>query len=295
MNPEMAYLLGLICGNGEIKRSKTDTTISIEIPHKKLKTEQFNDVRVYVKASVMDMRVMLEPLIGTGLPFIQQAKCSILSLTKPNDDYLIREILRYVGKASSHEDIRIDREVFQFKKEERICFLRGFSDVTGYIRRSNYYFEPYKHRVYLEVPRNWGLVVDVCNLLKSVDVPVQTIDWAHPNMRDGNLKKYEQGFPNFWKKEHQIKIWANEFEIIGFAVIHKKEALAAFSKELRDGIADEGNDVRAVTHRYYWEGRKTKRSRPPHPSVDDAFIPPAIRGRNFNSWQEIAAELGYKE
>ena len=31
MNTEMAYLLGLICGNGEIKRGATETTISINI------------------------------------------------------------------------------------------------------------------------------------------------------------------------------------------------------------------------------------------------------------------------
>lgn len=37
MNTEMAYLLGLICGNGEIKRGATETTIAIDIPHKNYK------------------------------------------------------------------------------------------------------------------------------------------------------------------------------------------------------------------------------------------------------------------
>lgn len=295
MNYEMAYLLGLVCGNGEIRRSPTETTVSVSVPHKKLETEDNRDVKIYVKASIMDMRGSLEPLINTGLGFIQQESNSILSFTKPNADFLIREIMRYIGNASSHENIRIDDEVFSFTSDERISFLRGFSDVTAYIRRSNYYFEKYKHRVYIEVPHNWGLVIDVCNLLKSVDVPVQTIDWAHPNMRDGNLTKYNQGYPNFWKKEHQIKIWANEFEVIGFGVIHKKEALAEFSRELREGVEADGRSVTDVTHRYYWEGRESTRSRPAHPSVNDTFIPAEIRGRNYNSWKEIAADLGYKE
>lgn len=34
MNNEMAYLLGMITGNGEIQRSLTETTISIDVPHK---------------------------------------------------------------------------------------------------------------------------------------------------------------------------------------------------------------------------------------------------------------------
>lgn len=35
MNTEMAYLLGMVSGNGEIIRGSSETTISIEIPHKK--------------------------------------------------------------------------------------------------------------------------------------------------------------------------------------------------------------------------------------------------------------------
>ena len=68
----MSYLLGMICGNGEIKRGAIETTISIEIPHKKLATENNNDVRIYVRASITDIRTVLEPLIGTGLNFTQQ-------------------------------------------------------------------------------------------------------------------------------------------------------------------------------------------------------------------------------
>jgi hypothetical protein len=297
MNTEMAYLLGLVCGNGEVKRSNTTTTISISVPHKKLKTENNDDVRVYVKASITDLRAVLEPLIGTGIDFIQQPNYSVLSLTKPNEDFLIREILRHVSNASSHEDMRISSDVFNASLAERIYFLRGFSDVTGYIRKSNYHFKKHMHRVYIEVPRNWELVVDVCNLLKSVDVPVQNINWGHPNMRDGNLIDYDKGKPNSWKKEHQIKIWANEFEKIGFAVIHKKQALEKLSRELQEGINASGKDVESVTHKFYWEGKtKTKSSsRKSHPSANDNSIPETIRGQNFDSWKKIAAKLGYGE
>ena len=33
----MAYLLGMVTGNGEIQRGVNETTVVIEIPHKKLK------------------------------------------------------------------------------------------------------------------------------------------------------------------------------------------------------------------------------------------------------------------
>ena len=209
MNVEMAYLIGLISPLPQIKRGSTETIVSVDIPHKKLLTENDQDVKIYVKASISDIRGIVEPLIGSGITFTQQPANTILSFSKPNADYLMREILRFIGRASSHENIRISKDIFAFSQIEKIFFLKGFADTTGYIRRSNYFFEPYCHRVYLEIPHNWELVIDVCNLLKDVDTPIQNIDWAHPNMRDGNLTKYNQGKPNFWKKEHQLKIWAN--------------------------------------------------------------------------------------
>ena len=151
---------------------------------------------------------------------IQNPNLSILSFTKPNEDYLMREIMRYVGNASSAETIRISPEVFQFTTDERKQFVKGFADVTGYIRKSNYAYHEPQYRVYFEIPHNWELVADFSNLLKSIDIPVQNIDWAHPNMRDGDLKKYNQGKPDFWKKEHQVKVWAVEYQPIGFAVLH---------------------------------------------------------------------------
>lgn len=293
MNTEMAYLLGMICGNGEIIRGTSETTISIDIPHKKLETEEFHDVRLYVKASLSDIRNVLEPLVGSGLSHIQNEHSTIISFSKPNSDYLIREILRYTGSATSHENMRIHQDVFGFSLDEKKQFLRGFADVTGYVRRSNYFIVHYKHRVYLEVPSNWHMVVDVCNLLKDVDIPVQSVDWAHPNMRDGNLKKYNGGSPNFWKKEHQIKIYANEFLPIGFSVIHKNQALEKFADELIAGFKADEKDASDVTHLYYWESKGKNRIKPPHPSENDNFIPVEIRGKHYNSWKEIAKDLGY--
>lgn len=291
----MAYLLGMISGNGEIRRGQVETIVSIDIPHKKLETEAYHDVRIYVKASIADIRRILEPLMGTGLEFIQNKSATVLSFRKPNDEYLIREILRFTGDATSHDNIRIHQDVFDFNYDEKINFLRGFADVTGYVRKSNYFFEKYMHRVYLEVPHNWRMVADICNLLKDVDIPVQNIDWAHPNTRDPKLTKYNQGKPNFWKKEHQIKIFVNEFERVGFAIIHKNEALFEFSNELRSGILSSGRNVENVTHRYYWEGREINKNNPHHPGEDDEFIPEEIRGKHYNSWKHIAKDLGYGE
>ena len=277
----MAYLLGMITGNGEVQRGVTSTTILIEVPHKKLKTEFRREVGIYVKASITDIRQILEPLLGTALKFIQNPNISILSFTKPNEDYLMREIMRYIGHASSADTIRISPEVFAFSRDERKQFVKGFADVTGYIRRSNYAFTEPNYRVYFEIPHNWGLVVDFCNLLKSIDIPVQNIDWAHPNMRDGNLTKYNQGKKDFWKKEHQVKVWAVEYQPIGFAVLHKQEALDYFAEKQRNYIEiKQHKRTLDVTHRYYWELNSRVRKKPIHPCENDEFIPSEIRGKH---------------
>ena len=145
MNVEMAYLLGMITGNGDIQRGATETTISIDIPHKKLETEFQHDVGIYVRASITDM---LEPLLGTALNFSQSANVSLISFRKPNEDYLMREVLRYIGGATSSDNARISPEVFDFTYDERKQFVKGFADVTGYIRRSNYAFTEPNYRVY---------------------------------------------------------------------------------------------------------------------------------------------------
>ena len=296
MNIEMAYLLGMICGNGEIQRNLSETIVSIDIPHKKLETEEVHDVKLYVKASIADIRNVVEPLVGAGLDFVQNKSSTVLSFTKPNTDYLIREINRYIGNAVSHNDINLHSDIFTCTLDEQKQFIKGFADVTGYIRRSNAYFNRFEHRVYFEIPHNWQMVIDICNLLKSTNIPVQTIDWAHPNMRDGALNKYNEGKPNFWKKEHQIKVWANEFTPIGFGIIDKQQALEMFSDELISGYKQQNKNPQQKTHKYYWDSkRKLSKSKPVHPGEDDEFIPLTIRGKHFNSWTEIAKELGYVE
>ncbi|MEI0592864.1 hypothetical protein R4K52_05175 [Brachyspira pilosicoli] len=292
MNNEMSYLLGMIYGNSDIKRTINDTTIIINIPHKKLKTDDFDNIKLYVKASISDIRNIIEPLIGSGIKFIQRDISTEIYFTKSNNDYVIREIMRYIDNNISSLYMRCHKDIFNFSIDEKKQFLKGFADVTGYVRRSNYYFQKYMHRVYIEIPNNWDMVVDICNLLKDIDVPVQTIDWAHPNMRDPKLKKYDGGNKLFWKKEHQIKIWVNEFLPIGFGVIHKNEALLTYSNELISGIKNK--NVNSITHKYYWDNKKVKsKIKLHHPEENNEFIHPAIRGKHFNSWNEIARDLGY--
>ena len=290
MNTEMAYLVGMILGNGEIQRGNRETTITIDIPYKNLRTDDMRDVAIYVRASVVDIRAIVEPLIGIGLAVTQTAHSTKLSFTKNNEDYVVREILRFVQGGRHHSTMRMAPELFNITTDEKVSLLRGMADSTGHIRRSNIaYGQEGCHRVYIEIPGNWYMVIDIANMLKDVDVPVQTIDFGHPNFRDANLTKYNDGKPNFWKKEHQVKIWANEFLTIGFNIRHKQEALETLADELLDFLEPE------TTHKFYWQKDIRIRVKPRHPGENDPYLPAEIRGRHFDSWTELAAFLGYAE
>ncbi len=290
MNTEMAYLLGMILGNGEIQRDNTETRITIDIPHKNLYTDDMKDVRVYVKASTVDIRSIVEPLIGHNLVITQNKRSTIMTFVKSNDEYITREILRFIGGGRHHSTMRMNPELFSITTDEKKTLLRGIADVTGYIRKSNIaYGQDGAHRVYIEIPGNWYMVIDIANMLKDVDVPVQTIDFGHPNFRDGDMKKYNQGKPYFWKKEHQVKIFANEFLPIGFNINHKQDALEKYSEELLEFIDP------VKTHKFYWEKTIRRKVRPNHPHENDEYLPIEIRGKHFESWTDLARMLGYGE
>ncbi|MDO5332071.1 MAG: hypothetical protein Q4E99_05265, partial [Bacillota bacterium] len=290
MNIEMAYLVGMILGNGEVQRGSTETKITIDVPHKNLYTDDFKDVTVYVKASMVDIRSIIEPLIGHNLVITQSKTSTKMTFTKSNDEYITREILRLIGNGTHHSTMRMNTELYNITTEEKKSLIKGIADVTGYIRASNLAFgQEGAHRVYIEIPGNWYMVIDIANILKDIGVPVQTIDFGHPNFRDGNLKKYDSGKPNFWKKEHQIKIYANEFLSIGFNIQHKQESLIKYSDELLKCIKPES------THKFYWEKPIRVKSKPLHPGENDVSLPLEIRGMHFESWTQLAWVLGYGE
>lgn len=312
-NAELAYLLGMITGKGQIRRRSADTDILIEIPHKNLISEGM-DARLSVKASLDDIRNILEGLIGTRIQSAQLDNKTVITFSKPNDDFLIREINRHFNRVNSCKNFRIPPEIFHSSPDIKKEFMIGLADVTAHIRSSNAAFGiSYNNRVYIEIPVNWFLVVDIGNLLRDLDVPVHTIDWGHPNMRDPNLEDYKKDRQNAWFREHQIKIFADEFEKVGFRLVHKMRALkdladknrVEWDKHIRKLISGSRSDrmrkkyelllghIEAAHHKYYWETKEIEKTKPFHPMENGEKIPSEIRGRHFNSWKDLCIALGY--
>ena len=112
MNTEMAYLVGMVLGNGEIQHGSHQTTLTIDIPHKNLYTDDMKDVRVYVKASITDIRNIVEPLIGRSLKVSQDERSTMLTFTLDSSEYVVSEIVRLVEHGSHHSSMRIHQDLF---------------------------------------------------------------------------------------------------------------------------------------------------------------------------------------
>lgn len=294
LNPDIAYLLGMIVGKGEVVRGNFETKIIISIPHKNLTIEGRN-IQLSVKASLLDVVGRLKPLIGVDLvPDASNANVAILYFSKINEDYLIRTLNSYLKGQVSWRQSRVPTEIMKSTNEDiKKEFLLGLADVTGHIRKSNSaYGQPHGHRVYLEIMDNWELTIDIANLLKGLNIPIQTIRFAHPNLVDTSEQYYSRGIRYY--KEHQIKIWAEEFEKIGFSINHKNELLKKYATENKKNWG-KNKPIEQSHHKFYWETREFTREKPIHSDEDNPRIHPKIRGKHFDSWREIAKTLGYHE
>lgn len=103
-------------------------------------------------------------------------------------------------------------------------------------------------------------------------------------MRDPNNKKSGR----FWAKEHQMKIFAEDFQKIGFYISHKEEALI----ELAESNKENFSDIISLC-----DGKTNKvKSKPIHPDENDADLPDEIRGKHFDGYKEICKCLNcYKQ
>src|SRR3989338_4565883 len=147
LNPDIAYLLGMIVGKGQIVRGNKETEIIIAIPHKNLVIEGEN-TQQSVKSSLLDIVGRLKPLVGTNMNWdTSKPNVAHITFSKPNGDYLIRTINTYLQNKISWRDFRIPSEIFSDSNDTKKEFLRGLADVTAHIRKSNVAWKDFEQRI----------------------------------------------------------------------------------------------------------------------------------------------------
>ena len=285
LDPDVAYLLGMITGRGSFSETGDDRRLVIDFPYASLMAhaiEKHYDQKTHLQIAVNQIRERIQELVEAALTtHVETDRCSFIMRFMRNN-MTWRNLRMITEGQASYRQSTVPERILKAPQDIQREFVRGLADVCGFARAANNYFGT--HRVYIQIPaQNWTLPTSLCHLLQvCLDVPVHCIQWNHPNTRIPNRPK-EKLTP----REHQVKIFAAAFLNIGFYVAYKQEILEelAASKDNRAGL--HACNPNPEAHR-----RLTK---PNHPEENSQLIAEEIRGRHFDSYWQICSALGCQQ
>ncbi|MFX1504002.1 MAG: hypothetical protein ACFFDH_23775 [Promethearchaeota archaeon] len=290
LDEDVAYLLGMLIARGTISEHRDIFTITIEIPFSNIYTDDppysKDGDRNALLVSIDKITNRLHELIGF-LPRKSPGEKSVSIIIEINrKTILIRDLLMFLGDARDYSNFLIPDQIFsEATIEEKREFMRGFADVNGKVRRSNRYISG-ENRIYLDILNpNWRLPIQICELLQNhLNIPVQTLTWGHPNIRQSN-----QPETTWMRREHQIKVFNNDFVQIGFYLDHKNQKNLEFAEENRK-MGVEGKPCIPMI-----KSNRKVRIKGSHPDEDNVDLPIELRGTHYDSYWQICRDLGCKE
>jgi len=167
----------------------------------------------------------------------------------------------------------------------KLEFMRGVADAGGFIRDSNNYMG-LKRRVYIEVNnRNWVLPIELCKILQQdLRVPVQLIQWGHPNTRTPGVQSGRS-----WAKEHQVKLFAEHFSKVGLYTDYKQKIL--------DEFATADKDLDQTLPPFCNPNPRVRRlqKKPKHRDESSNYLPARIRRKHFDAYWQICVDMGCQQ
>lgn len=285
LTPDISYLLGLITGRGEIQYTQEIKKIVIDFEYKtflsKAIISDFNQ-KLHIQTSLDSVIARLQNMGINVRKDVSDKKITlVLKWDKEDISWLFIKFL-INGTRFSYHGFQVPEPIIETSDTNKKEFLRGLSDVTAYVRNSNR-DQRGKHRVYVEISnKNWFLPPQICQLLQTLDVAVQYIGYGHPNMRDPKVKSTS------WAKEHQMKIYVEDFEKVGFYISHKNEALEELSEYNKTNFTNKQKLCDGMSKRIV---KKEK-----HPNETHEKLPDILQGKHFDSFKEICKCLNcYKQ
>ena len=290
LDQDMAYLFGLIAGRGILKDSRGLKQIIISFPYKSLEATGVSTVfnqRDKILISLDPIINRIGELAGQTPQKVPAQKNIDIAIDLPRNNLLWRNIRALANSNDSFRNIEIHRKIFDSSEVIKKEFVRGFADVTAYARKGNVFIDG-RHRIYFEIHNaNWKMPVQLCTLLQSdpLNIPVQTIDWGHPNIRNGNAKEYNLGRKNAWAREHQLKVFAEAFQSIGFRITHKNAIL----KEMAEY---NGTHYSNTKNKLCTPPKRIRQQKVEHPQENSDRLPSQLKDKHFDSYWQVCRDLG---
>jgi hypothetical protein len=287
IDEDVAYLLGMIYARGRLSEQERIKILEIDIEYKSLEAEGTHTVfnqKNQIILSVNRIRDRINELLEVDIRLDERESSLVLfgHFTKNSMSWRNLRLLTD-GKRSFYE-FTLPQYFFKNDVSIKKEFLKGFCDLAGYIRKSNV-DQAGNHRVYLQIAnKNWILPIQICHLLQvDFKIPVQGIQWGHPNIREPHKTKVTAKYSG-WAREHQIRIYADEFRM-GFGFEYKQKIL----EELAEDNRSKGKRATALCA----VNKKSRgQKKPKHPGEKSQTLPPVIRGKHITGFRQICKAMG---
>lgn len=290
---DMAYLLGLIVGRGTIIESSGNRKLVIEYPFRSLEAKGIKQTflaKDKILLSLDETINRLGELIEATPKKISAERSVSIVIESTKYGLLWRNIDRLLKNKKSFREMEIPDILFGESEDVKKEFLRGIADVTGSIGTGGR-DQAGRYRVYISILNdNWKLPIQICKLLQDqpLEIPVNTIDWGHPNIRNGNVKEYNEGREQAWAREHQLKVYAECYEKVGFRITHKNEILKELAEENRKNFPDRGTKLCIPS-------QKREKQKQPHPEEMSEKLPPELKGKHCDTYWHVCLNIGCKQ
>jgi hypothetical protein len=287
IDEDVAYLLGMIFARGKFIEKDSLKSFEIELENTSLFAYGIDSVykhKTEIIVSLSKIRERISELLEVELRQRETKNSIILfaHFTKATMGW--RNLRMLTNNKSNHNEFIIPDYFFENDLTIKEQFLKGFCDIAGFIRKSNVDQSGY-HRVYFQIPNpNWKLPIQICRLLQvDFNIPVQSIQWGHPNTREPHKTEVKSTVTS-WAKEHQIRVYADDFTI-GFGFEYKQKILEEFA-------AYNIGKKRPKSHLCYPTKKTRGPKKPQHPCEKSTLLPEIIRGKHFNGFRGICKRIG---
>lgn len=157
-------------------------------------------------------------------------------------------VAKLFNGAQGFDSFRIPSEIYKTDNNSKIEFVNGFLDAAGFFNSGGWLNREGKNgngrmRAYLQIVRNWDMPVLICNFLKNeMKLPIHTIDWGHPNIRDSGMQDYYNSNPLSWSREHQVKFFPEYYSIFKLRIKHKQDMFNELIQHNKKVIFENSDD-----------------------------------------------------
>ena len=188
--------------------------------------EQHNSTILSIKQVIIPF---IDRVVNGKYEIIGNDHMTFLVIDFEENIELFNKILKDFNNKTGFDSFDIPSEIYHENREIKIEFINGIMDTASFPSAGGWLNRDGENghgrmRSYFQIVRNWKMPVQLCNFLKKeLGLPIHTIDWGHPNIRDSNMNDYFDSNPLSWSREHQIKFFPEYYNEFKMRLNHKQE------------------------------------------------------------------------